>query len=426
MGRKSQSKNNGNCHSIQQNNWKKRQEIKEKYLSNRNVTLCLTMIVKNESRVMERCLNCLLPVLDFVCITDTGSTDNTVEIITNWCTEHNLPYKVHVDTWVNFAHNRSNSFTNAKKTFPEATYCLLVDADMKMEVMPNFCKQDLKDNYYTLEQYHGDFSYTNIRIISMHLNWVCKGVTHESWWADNSGNKSHYTGLRIDDIGDGGAKGDKFIRDKKLLSEALNRKDLAKDERSRYHFYLGQTLKDSGEYEESIKHYLWYINNPKYGYYEYVYLSHYHIGICYERMGKDKEAMEWYYKSYEFRNERLEGLYAYVLLRSKNHLLIDKELLELCIKVDKTGVPGVDCVFVENGTYIYRFKIEILYLVYYLTFTNKKYKQIGEIYMNLLNKLIEEYRVKNEMHMINRWDLEKIKYISEFYGCPSTQIEHPK
>lgn len=415
MGRKGAAKG-GNNRSVQQKSFQKRQEMKDKYLAKRNVTLCLTMIVKNESRVMERCLGCVLPIVDFVSITDTGSADNTVAIITDWCKNHSIPFRVHVDVWKNFAHNRSNSFLNSKKSFPQATYCLLVDADMKMEVMPNFNKQDLKDNYYTLEQYHGDFSYTNIRLISMNLNWVCKGVTHESWWADGSGRKSHYTGLKINDIGDGGAKGDKFVRDKRLLSEALERKDISREERTRYHFYLGQTLKDMGEFEDSIKNYMWYIDHPKSGYYEYVYLSHYHIGICYERWGKDEKALEWYYKSYEFRKERLEGLISYVNLKASNYMTIDRNLLELCIKADKTEIPEQDCVFVERGTYMYRFKIAILYVAYYLTFENDKYKKVGKIYMSQLLDLTEQYKAKNEMHLVSKADMRKIAYMSEFYG----------
>ena len=47
--------------------------------------LCLCMIVKKESRTMERCLNATKSIVDFVSICDTGSTDNTPEIIENWC-----------------------------------------------------------------------------------------------------------------------------------------------------------------------------------------------------------------------------------------------------------------------------------------------------------------------------------------------------
>jgi len=39
------------------------------------------MIVKNESRVITRCLDSVLPVIDYWVIVDTGSKDGTQEII---------------------------------------------------------------------------------------------------------------------------------------------------------------------------------------------------------------------------------------------------------------------------------------------------------------------------------------------------------
>ena len=44
-------------------------------------TLCLNMIVKNESAIITRLFKSVLPIIDSYCICDTGSTDNTIEII---------------------------------------------------------------------------------------------------------------------------------------------------------------------------------------------------------------------------------------------------------------------------------------------------------------------------------------------------------
>ena len=43
--------------------------------------ICLTMIVKNEAAVIERCLTSARGIFNTFCIHDTGSSDNTVEII---------------------------------------------------------------------------------------------------------------------------------------------------------------------------------------------------------------------------------------------------------------------------------------------------------------------------------------------------------
>jgi len=48
------------------------------------VKLSLTMIIKNESRCIERCLKAIIPYVDMVVLCDTGSTDGTLEICKAW------------------------------------------------------------------------------------------------------------------------------------------------------------------------------------------------------------------------------------------------------------------------------------------------------------------------------------------------------
>lgn len=45
------------------------------------VSLCLNMIVRNESKIITRLLNSVLPIIDTYLICDTGSTDDTISII---------------------------------------------------------------------------------------------------------------------------------------------------------------------------------------------------------------------------------------------------------------------------------------------------------------------------------------------------------
>lgn len=71
--------------------------------------ICLCMIVKNESRIIERCLNSAKPIIDFVSICDTGSNDKIPEIIENWCKEHHIPGTVHHKDFKNLGYNRTLS-----------------------------------------------------------------------------------------------------------------------------------------------------------------------------------------------------------------------------------------------------------------------------------------------------------------------------
>lgn len=89
--------------------------------------VCLSMIVKNESKVIVRCLGSVKPYIDSWIIVDTGSTDGTQDIIRNFYED--VPGSVEERPWVDFAHNRNEALVLAKLKFPEADYILTIDAD---------------------------------------------------------------------------------------------------------------------------------------------------------------------------------------------------------------------------------------------------------------------------------------------------------
>lgn len=47
------------------------------------ITISLCMIVKNEEKVLARCLDSIADLMDEIIIVDTGSSDNTKEIAKN-------------------------------------------------------------------------------------------------------------------------------------------------------------------------------------------------------------------------------------------------------------------------------------------------------------------------------------------------------
>lgn len=57
--------------------------------------IVLCMIVKNESKIIRRCLDATKPFIDYVCISDTGSDDGTPKIIRSWGKKNNVPTTVY-------------------------------------------------------------------------------------------------------------------------------------------------------------------------------------------------------------------------------------------------------------------------------------------------------------------------------------------
>ena len=99
-------------------------------------------MVRNEAAIIGRCIEtamrCPAVTLDAVCLCDTGSDDNTVEVVRELMATKTIPLGVFTSEWQNFGHNRTLSFTACQELctsldWPlEDTYALVLDADMKL------------------------------------------------------------------------------------------------------------------------------------------------------------------------------------------------------------------------------------------------------------------------------------------------------
>ncbi|GIW22658.1 MAG: hypothetical protein KatS3mg068_1665 [Candidatus Sericytochromatia bacterium] len=95
---------------------KKSKEAKE------NVKISACMIVKNEEKNLERCLNSIKNIVDEIIILDTGSTDNTINIAKKY-TSKIFEYKWKDD----FSDARNKSISYAKND-----WILIIDADEEL------------------------------------------------------------------------------------------------------------------------------------------------------------------------------------------------------------------------------------------------------------------------------------------------------
>jgi glycosyltransferase involved in cell wall biosynthesis len=197
--------------------------------------ICLNMIVKNESRIIRRLLESVVDLLDFYCICDTGSTDNTIELIETFFQEKGIPGKIIQEPFRDFGYNRSFAL-KACESVP-AEYILLLDADMIFWRNPKINMDEIKQSLSAGEAFYifqgsDTYYYKNTRIVKNNLGFSYWGVTHE--YVDYpkvhpvSGERLNVRVsqmpkdvLFIKDIGDGGAKDDKFLRDVRLLEKGL-------------------------------------------------------------------------------------------------------------------------------------------------------------------------------------------------------------
>ena len=79
-------------------------------------TICLNMIVKNESHIIEKTLENLCYYIDFDAyyISDTGSTDNTMDLIRAFFKKRNIPGHIEQVEWRDFGFNRTLALQMAR------------------------------------------------------------------------------------------------------------------------------------------------------------------------------------------------------------------------------------------------------------------------------------------------------------------------
>jgi tetratricopeptide (TPR) repeat protein len=322
-------------------------------------TLCLTMIVKNESKIIERLFESVLPIVDSFCICDTGSTDNTVEIIYAFLKKHNKVGKIVSEPFKNFSYNRNFAL---KASEGMADYLLLMDADMVLDIQKFNKNMLLCGNSFYILQGNEHFYYKNMRIIENNGKYTYLGVTHE-YLNTPSGNINidfEKDKLFIKDIGDGGSKTTKFERDVELLTKGIEDEPT----NARYYFYLANTYSDLGQKEKAIELYKQRIKFG--GWNQEVWYSYYKIGLCYKHLGKFGDALQYWLEGYDFFPDRLENLYEIVShYRIAGKKKIGIEFYNICKTVLDKKIDRDQYLFLHNDVYTFKLYYEYTILAMY-------------------------------------------------------------
>jgi len=217
----------------------------------------LTMIVRDEALVIERCLTAIAPLVDAWCIVDTGSTDDTASVITRVMA--NVPGELHHAPWQDFAHNRTQALDLAR---PLGDYSIMIDADVECVVDddsdPAAIRSALTADVHPVVIDDGGIVYQRMQISSTHLPFRYRGVLHEFLEAPDGAQQGPViAGLRFVSHFDGARSRNptKYLDDAELLRAALASPD-DPDLEARYTFYLANSLRDAGVVDEAADAYL--------------------------------------------------------------------------------------------------------------------------------------------------------------------------
>ena len=279
--------------------------------TNNKATICLNMIVKDESHIIKGTLEMLCNKIkfDYWVICDTGSTDDTPQIIVDFFKEKQIQGELYKEEWVNFAHNRTSAL---EKAFGKTDLLLVFDADDEIHG-----EIQMPDNVL-FDEYHMKFgsplgtSYTRVLLINNKKRFRYFSVIHEfiSCQEPNStsgvleGNYfliSGRTGSRNKDP-------NKYLKDALILEKAHAEAVAAKDPLyQRYAFYCANSYKDCGKFEEAIK---WYkITLEQNNWPQEKYISCLYIYDCSVILNRKEEGFFYLVKSLPYDPERVECLY---------------------------------------------------------------------------------------------------------------------
>ena len=323
------------------------------------MNIVLILMIRNESKIIERCLKAVEGVVDAFCVHDTGSSDNTCDIVKNFLVGRTGCLTT--SEWKDFGHNRTLSFQNARdyvrdtlKWDLDKTYGLLLDADMVFHT-GDLRKHALTEKGYSIFQRNGTLEYPNCRLIRMDHEWVCRGVTHEYW--DGPTQPLSKDVCWIDDRNDGGCKSDKFERDARLLEQGLEKEPT----NVRYMFYLGQTYHCLGRDRAAIRMYKQRFRAG--GWDEERWYSLYMIGTSYLKLKETAKFEKYMNLAYEFRPSRAESLYklAKYFREESQHY----KSYQYIVMGKKIPMPK-DSLFIETNVYTGLFDYEETICLYYM------------------------------------------------------------
>lgn len=218
------------------------------------MSICLNMIVKNESHIIANTLAHLCEHFKFSywVIDDTGSTDGTQDIIRRFFAERGIPGELFQTPWEDFGHNRTMAFNHA---YGKSDYVFVWDADDSIEGSFRLPIPLTADYYSFIFGNGGGFRYSRAQLFNNRKHWKYVGVLHEyPACCEPCGQPAHVTGDYFFVSGRSGSRNqdpNKYLRDAEVLERGL----IKEPENDRYAFYCANSYKDAGRPDKAIEFY---------------------------------------------------------------------------------------------------------------------------------------------------------------------------
>lgn len=346
--------------------------------SNPKPRVCLNMIVKDEAHIILETLESVCKYICYWIIVDTGSTDDTMNIIKNYFKDKNIPGELYQDKWIdNFGHSRSFALRKTWK-HKKFDYAWVIDADDVVcgDLDFSFISKNPADAYEL--RIGGGSSYQRLQIFSTKCNWKYECYIHEFPYC--LGKESPQSLLIPGDyyinsrrLGNRSKNEHKMLRDAELCLKGIEKDPKWK---ARYTFYAAQSYFDYKDFSNALKYYKKRSYMKDYD--REVFYSLYKMGKCKVKLEKSQdEIIASYLDAFKHSPHRVEPLYDLSLYfmdkKDYNSALIylnKAESIKLDIKKDNF--------FVEIEIYNYQIKDAIIDCLYFLGKEDESISKIND------------------------------------------------
>jgi glycosyltransferase involved in cell wall biosynthesis len=313
------------------------------------------MIVKDEAKLILRCLESVKPLVDYVLISDTGSTDGTQKVIRDWLYLNKIEGVVLEHAWQDFSYNRNLAIENLRNRNFAINYAFVIDADDRLEIAPDFniaaFKARMDRDIYDLMVLHGGVVHPRPQIFRNKPGYYYVGVLHEYLEAPKPFTRVTVSGLKILASIEGSRNADpqKFRKDAEILKKAVKSEQNAYL-RARYMFYLAQSYRDANDPKEALRHYL-IRSNTAGGWDQEVYVSLLEAIRCHTKCDGPNlnDPVFWFERAAKLFPERIEAHHAMAFLCRKHGA--NQQGMEISRRGFGKTVP--DGLFVEPWIYDY-------------------------------------------------------------------------
>ncbi|AVQ98799.1 glycosyl transferase [Oceanobacillus iheyensis] len=256
------------------------------------VSISLCMIVKNEEKLLGRCLDTVKDIVDEINIVDTGSTDRTLEIAKKYTD------RIYYFEWTgSFKDARNESFKYATKD-----YILYLDADdvvleedqKKLKKL----KEELDPSVDSVSMYYnaGMDTYGNVTL-KYRTHRLLKTERQYRWEGDAHNYLNVHGKIITSDVGVTHKK--EHHAAGRTLSIYKKRIENKETFTARDHFYYGNELRENGHYEQAIESYTKNIETEQ-GWIEDKVYACINRADCYRYLDESDKEIASLYESFRF------------------------------------------------------------------------------------------------------------------------------